>query len=137
MANTELVARYQQALSTIVQTVNDYNGNVTVTSPDLWLDPPVFSDQPYVANQEVDITVHVHDRGIYGKKSTIELKSLDGVLAHQDLAFNYDGDQKIILSYVPTEAGEVDAKVVLLPLPDEASQDNNQVDAKFLVGKGP
>ena len=128
---------YQQALSTVLQTVNDYNGNVTAASPDLWLDQLSFSDQPLVINQEVDITVHIHDRGIYGKKSTIELKSLGAVLAKQDMSFNYDGDQEITLSYVPSEAGEVNAEVVLLPMPEEASRDNNQVNAKFVVGKGP
>jgi pimeloyl-ACP methyl ester carboxylesterase len=126
----------QKALTTVVQTIKDYDGNITVTSADLWLDPISSVSLTPIVNKRLNITVDVHDRGLYGKKSSVELKSLGVVLARQDLSFDYDGEQTVTLSYVPAETGEIEAQVVLLPLPEEASKNNNEVDIRFVVGNG-
>ena len=124
----------QAALSTIIQTLNDYNAMPTVASVDLWIDGVTLPTSSIV-NQEVDITIHVHDRGIYGKTSTLELRSSEAILARRNVSFNFDGDQKITLSYTPTAAGENDLDIVLAPLAEETSKTNNETTLQLMIRK--
>jgi hypothetical protein len=122
----------EQAIETIKQTVDDYNGSILSTLPDIMVDQLVVPKDTTV-NQKVDVTVHVHDCGIYGKKGTIQLMNNRTVLAEQSIEFNFDGDQVITLSYVPTKSGEFNLEVAVPPLPEESSKDNNSASVTLVV----
>jgi hypothetical protein len=132
-ANNSGLPPLEAALLARQEGVPLWTWGVGMTSPKDIMVQTVFAQDTVFLKDEVPVQVRFRGRGVTGHTTRMIVTLGGQKLEERDITFTDESEQVIDLHVTPQQKGEVELKISIPPLEDEAVKDNNELTHHFRV----